>query len=520
MFLVARTNESCTELQTIQNEERRSCLHRADCARVELFANPFLIEAPSYQRSFAWTPKEAGKLLDDISLALDEARSRRGRRLLPRHHAVHRPRRRAAALPPVLARAADRHARGHRRLSAADDAHHSPVRSARSRGGADRPANTGCWGDRHRAGATARPRLSLRETEDEFFLATCARPAPPACSRAAEGLSPSEERIVEVRDHFIAALGAHDAAERRRLADFLLDRCCVVLVTTTDIDRAHRMFTVLNAQGQAIGTQRNPQGAAARQPSAGQPLPAASPSGTRPNEPGDEFESLFSHIRAMYGRPDSQVISGVIEIAESHGAEASSRTCCSRSARIMDDIQHARHAGTAHSAAIVLYLRYLGWHTFADWKPAALAWWMKNGKDAEALERFLAKLDRLAFAVRILGIGGSKRARRFGAVIDAIESGHDVMGKDSPLQLTRAELRTIQHNLRDMHGRHASTAKQLLQRLTDTIAGKPQSLSLPENMTVEHVLPKKFGSKSEWRRWHPDPADRERCTTRSATSCS
>ena len=40
---------------------------------VELFANPFLIEAPSYQRSYAWTPKEAGQLLDDISLALDEA---------------------------------------------------------------------------------------------------------------------------------------------------------------------------------------------------------------------------------------------------------------------------------------------------------------------------------------------------------------------------------------------------------------------------------------------------------------
>src|SRR5213594_488861 len=38
---------------------------------VELFAN--LIEAPSYQRSYAWTPKEAGQLLDDISLALDEA---------------------------------------------------------------------------------------------------------------------------------------------------------------------------------------------------------------------------------------------------------------------------------------------------------------------------------------------------------------------------------------------------------------------------------------------------------------
>jgi hypothetical protein len=97
-------------------------------------------------------------------------------------------------------------------------------------------------------------------------------------------------------------------------------------------------------------------------------------------------------------------------------------------------------------------------------------------------------------------------------VIDAIESGRDVTGKDSPLQLTRAELRTIQHNLRDMHGRHASTAKQLLLRLNDVKAGQPVSLSFPDDMTVEHVLPKKFGRSSEWRRWHPDPVDRELCT--------
>ena len=32
-----------------------------------------LIQAPSFQRSFAWTSKEAGQLLDDVGVALDEA---------------------------------------------------------------------------------------------------------------------------------------------------------------------------------------------------------------------------------------------------------------------------------------------------------------------------------------------------------------------------------------------------------------------------------------------------------------
>ena len=137
---------------------------------------------------------------------------------------------------------------------------------------------------------------------------------------------------------------------------------------------------------------------------------------------------------------------------------------------------------------------------------------MKNGEDAEALEPVPGQARSPAFGMRILGIGGSKRARRFGAVIDAIQAGDDVMGHDSPLQLTRAELRTIQHNLRDMHGRHSSTAKHLLLRLTDAKAGKPESLIAAGNMTVEHVLPKKLSAKSQWREWHPDPERRERCT--------
>jgi hypothetical protein len=39
----------------------------------ELLAKPNSIQAPPYQRSFAWTREEAGKLLEDISSAMDEA---------------------------------------------------------------------------------------------------------------------------------------------------------------------------------------------------------------------------------------------------------------------------------------------------------------------------------------------------------------------------------------------------------------------------------------------------------------
>ena len=48
------------------------------------------------------------------------------------------------------------------------------------------------------------------------------------------------------------ALRDFDPAQRRRLADFLFDKCHVVVVSTTGIDRAHRIFTVLNARGKPL----------------------------------------------------------------------------------------------------------------------------------------------------------------------------------------------------------------------------------------------------------------------------
>ena len=67
----------------------------------------------------------------------------------------------------------------------------------------------------------------------------------------------------------------------------------------------------------------------------------------------------------------------------------------------------------------------------------------------------------------------------------------------------------MQHNLRDLHYRNAPAAKQLLMRLAEH---KAAAARLPNDMTVEHVLPRKLSPSSGWRAWHPDPTERERCT--------
>ena len=408
----------------------------------QLLGELFVIVAPSYQRSFAWT--RGGRQVAGRHLFRARCRSKSARRrgVLSGHHAVRRTRQPALALEELAPGPPNRTLEvvdGFQRLTTLtilfcvlrdlddDDGKRSDPRllAAITSG---RKANS-------------YHRLSLKGPQEEFFHDHVRAPGATRTLAENGNPSPAEARIVAVRDHFVAVLSDYDIEERRQLTSFLLEKCNVVHVATTDIDRAHRMFTVLNARGKPLARNDILKADLLGRVPAAAMISATAIWDKAESLLGEHFEQLFSHIRTMYGRLDDQVIAGVLLVADKKGgAQAFVERVLQPSARILDDIRNARHEGQPQSAEIARLLRYLGWHSFADWMPPAMLWCIENGDDAEGLARFLGKLDRLAFGIRILGIGGSKRARRFGAVVSAIRDGHNLDGPESPLGFPRQEL--------------------------------------------------------------------------------
>jgi hypothetical protein len=325
-------------------------------------------------------------------------------------------------------------------------------------------------------------------------------------------LSPAELRILEVRKHIRDAVIDLDAPGRRALADFLLDKCHIVLVSAIGIDRAHRMFTVLNATGRPLA--RNDILKAALLGNV--PAPALDRATAEwdaaQSRLGTDFDSLFSHLRTIHHRSSAHIIAGVQKIAEDQGgAETFIVRLLAPAAAAFDDIRHARHMGAPQSAAIADSLRHLGWLRGGDWIPPALQCWLQHGGDAAELAWFLKALDRLAYGLRILRMGTKRRAARLGAVISALRQGSDMRAPASQLMLTREEQSTIRHNLRDLHARSAPLAKLVLLRLNEEMSGRAQNVPI-EDLTVEHILPRKPSTNSRWRQWFPDPSERGRCT--------
>jgi hypothetical protein len=479
----------------------------------ELFANPFLIDAPSYQRAFVWGAKEAGQLFDDVTGALAVATAGRddgdycfGAMVFVARPAGRLARWKSGQLLDVVD--------GFQRLTTLTILFCVLRDLSEASGQRVDPRLLAAI----RVAQGARYRLSLGvagEGEENFFERHVRAPGATGVTPATAGGSGSEKHILAVRDLFIGELKDYDAKARTQFADFLLARCCVVFVTTSDIDRAHHVFEVLNARGRPLA--RNEILKAILLGGVAKPAAEGCHAIWKDAERrlGEEFESLFSHIWSMHGRPEGRIIAGILKISDARGGpQAFIEQLLRPAAAIFEVIRNAKDSRQQHAAGTAAqYLRYLGWHSFSDWMPPAMLWWLNSkSEDSEGFARFLARLDRLAFGVRILGIGANKRATRFGLVAAAIRRGERLDAADSPLALSRQELRTIQHHLADLHVRNAVAAKHLLLRLGDRLAGTPQSSMLPADMTVEHVLPRRLGTDSPWRPLYPDPEEREDCT--------
>jgi hypothetical protein len=480
----------------------------------QVFADPLRIEVPPYQRSYAWTALEAGRLLDDITLAMeaegegaentdyflgtmlliDSDRAALLRDGWPlngtaRTFEVVDGLQRLTTLTILFCVLRD--------LDAEERATSYPGLAAAIRAG---------------TGASAISRLALRGTDEKFFQAYVRSAGASRTMPDSDRLSAAEERILEVREHYLSALLDFDAGQRRRLAEFLLEHCAVVLVATVGIDRAHRMFMVLNETGKPLARNDILKAELLGSIPGGVAGSACATWESVETRLGTEFESLFSHIRTMYGRSSAQVMVGVRAVAvECGGAEAFIGNVLAPSAAILDDLRHARHSGSVQSAAIARTLSYLSWLPASDWVPPVMLWWLGKGKEPAELAWFLQSLERLAYGLRILGLGASRRAKRFGTIISAIRNGADLKATGSPLNLLRDEIRNIEHSLKDLHARSAPLSKLVLLRLNDEMAGRPQNLPMGE-LTVEHVLPKKHGTGSAWRGAFPDAQERDQCT--------
>lgn len=491
-------------------------LPTASLTIAEIFGGPFLLNVPVYQRPYSWGRDQAGQLLEDLIEAsgLDDpsgapdsdyflgymllmdpsglATARFSPRLPAREFDIVDGQQRLVTLMTLLAVLRD--------LSG------NPRSALVKRTDGMIVAQQGS-----RFFKSERFRLHLSSRDRPFFERHVLQAKSTLAAPAADAALLPDDGLQDVRDQFVAELKDRSEAFRASLFAYVVDRCHVVVILSDDIDRAHRMFVVLNERGKKL--QRN------------DILKADVLSGL----PGDkiewavrewdkasgklndkDFEDFFGYVRSIFGYTRPQIISGVRAVVRDFGGAESFLNkvflplAASFSAiRLVDD--------EALPPEFRRHLRHLNRLPGGDWVPAAmmvLRDWQNNPELALAQ---LAAIDRFGHLLRLLCLGNGKRQSRFASVVAALRANAALKPDDSVFQLSREEVRNIAYHLKDLHHRNPKMCKLLLLRLNEE-GDAAAVVANPEKYTIEHVLPQRPSATSEWRRWYPSAEERSRCT--------
>lgn len=356
-------------------------------------------------------------------------------------------------------------------------------------------------------------RLSLRERDRQFFRDYVQHEGGiEALIARNDSLPDSQARLRENARHFVNTLSALEVSSLIRLVQFIATRCYLVAVATPDLDSAYRIFGVLNSRGLDL--------------SATDILKAEIVGGVEPGKRDaytrkwedleedlgrDAFGELFSHVRMIYrkAKPHGTLLKEFREHVGPTDSIAFIDSVLVPVAQAFREVTDEDYASQRHAEQINDTLRWLNRIEFKDWLPPALAYFTRHRNDPDAMRRFLADLERLAYAMLIRKTGVNERIERFSRLTAAIEQAADLDADTAPLQLSPGEQYATYAALSGpLYATHSARALGVILLRLDALVSDGSKTMAHDLVTIEHVMPQQPKPDSTWAQWVVSPQER------------
>lgn len=364
------------------------------------------------------------------------------------------------------------------------------------------------------SGTEDRFRLTLRERDAEFFQKYVQRDGGFGDLLKLEaGLVDSRQNLRDNARLFQTRLEMMAESMRVELAQFILQRCYLVIVSTADEDSAYRIFSVLNSRGLDLSAtdilkakiiggipDKQRDGFTKKWEDAEEELGR------------DDFNTLFAHIRTVYRKAKAKET--LLKEFEEYVTEVKSPI------RFIDgvllpmvqafaELSASAYSAPSHADKVNEHLRWLNRLEFNDWVPPALAFFVRNRENPSAMEIFVRDLERIAYYMLVTSKGVNDRIERFAKVTADIEAGEDLTLYSSNLQLQPPEQLAFYEKLNGpiYEALSAKARTPVLLRLDSLLSGGGATYDYSV-ITVEHVLPQTPKADSSWLEWFPEQAAR------------
>ena len=468
---------------------------------VSVFADKYRFEIPSYQRPYSWTTEQAGELLDDLLYATRDVKNMQS---VGEHSPYF-----LGSIVIIKAGDSEPFAEvvdGQQRITTLTIlfcALRELEATERDRDTLDKYVREAS--DRY-AGVSGNFRLAVRERDRDFFQDNIQRMGklPELVSQSVPNLPDSQRRMFENAKRMWERVSELSEDRRAILATFIIQRCFLVVVATTDQDSAYRIFAVMNDRGLDL----SPTDILKAQIIGGMNSDIRSKY-TDIWEDWEEkvgrngFREIFVHIRMirlkrkMRGVLQQEFQDNVLKGVD--GAKFIDETLVPY-ANAWDAVTHASYESASGSEKVNESLRHLNRLDNFDWIPPAMAFLKGRDRDSRETVRFFSNLERLAYGLFLMRADINSRIGRYAKVVGCVESGEDLFADSSPLQLQASEKTAILAALNGQiydRSRVSRVGRALLLRL-DSLLADEGAIYSHSIISIEHVLPQRPARDSEW----------------------
>lgn len=471
---------------------------------------------PSYQRPYAWTTEEAGRLFDDLWDAFLDFREGEEYFLGT----------------VVLAKSANRDGGfdvidGQQRLVTL-----SILFSALAVDLKGVPDYSGFYEScRERLGSGGDPakgikksvRLKVRESDRLFFKKYVQDIKIDELPKVEKGSghpqsakTDSQRRIAEnalyllkrIREEF-----GDDKEKQTNFITFITSRALLMTVTTEDQKSAMRIFSVMNNRG--LDLQNSDIFKA-------ELLEKIDDEKTR-----KEYAERWEDLEELVGRKNvDQVLSHINTVLHPFSKNKTvldllnEKALADNTPQYMIDeivtpyfdaydvLKKCSYQAKDHAEDVNKLLKYLNLNLNEDWIPPATVGYVRYKDSPEELRRFLKKLERLASYLNATGKTLGYRLKRYqDFLLKALKERNNPVDAEAfwaPLELSAEEIDEFRDALDgEIYKMSKDRRKALLLRVDSALSDGGATYKV-DKATVEHVLPQNPSEGSEWLQWWPD----------------
>ena len=479
----------------------------------KIFNDDFLFTIPNYQRPYAWTTDETGQLLDDLLAALEDE-----------HKEINQ-------MNPYFlgnivliknGRADAQVIDGQQRLTTLTILL-SVLRELLDTENLNKYI---CQPRDEFSGSPARPRLLLRDRDQDFFqdYIQDAGGIVKLQSLPHAKLTDSQRNIAQNACLLMSKLSQElpEIEQLKRLTQFILQQCYLVAVSTPDLDSAYRIFSVLNNRGldlsvtdilkaDILGKIANQKALEEEQRLKEEQKYTQKWEDLEEDLGREAFTELFSHIRMIYAQKKQQqkVIKEFEEyvLPKVDTPQKFVDTILEPFATAFDDINKLNCSANMNRQEINQLFHWLHQIDHFDWKSPAILYLSRHQNQPDLLLSFFTNLERLAASLMIRRANINERIYRYTQLLKAIEANEDLSNSQSPLQLTTSETHEVLEILNGNLYQMTKIRLYVLTRLDVGLSDVEPNYD-PAKVSIEHVLPQNPAEGSKWLKWFPTLEER------------